>query len=128
CAEWDAMPTLCQITGITPPKDIQGISCLPTLLGNSSKQKKHPYLYWEFPDYGGQQAVRMGKWKGLRMDIKKGDMGIQLFNLDNDHQEQHDVSAGHPDIVKKIKQIMVSEHTIPKVDVFKIKALEEENK
>src|SRR5699024_7780847 len=96
-AEWDAMPTLCQIAGITPPKHIDGISYLPTLLGKPEEQKKHPYLYWEFPAYGGQQAVRLGKWKGLRMGINKGNMEIQLFNLKKDIQELHDVSALHPE-------------------------------
>lgn len=67
----------------------------------------------------------MGKWKGLRMNIKKGNMKIQLFNLKNDIQELHDVSAQHPDIVKKIAEIMKKEHTVPQVNRFKIKALDE---
>jgi arylsulfatase len=124
-AEWDAMPTLCQIVSINPPKNIQGISYLPTLLGHPKRQEKHPFLYWEFPGYGGQQAVRMGKWKGIRMNIKKKDnLKIQLFNLKKDIQEQHDVSAQHPDVVQKIKDIMAKEHTIPKVDAFKMKLLQ----
>lgn len=122
------MPTLCQIAGINPPNHIQGISCLPTLLGHPSQQKKHPYLYWEFPGYGGQQAVRMGKWKGLRMRIKKGNMKIQLFNLKKDLQEQHNVAAQHPEVVQKIKRIMIKEHTVPKVDAFKMEALEKGRK
>jgi arylsulfatase len=124
-ATWDAMPTFCQIAGITPPKDIDGISYLPTLLGHPDKQKKHPYLYWEYPGYGGQQAVRIGKWKGIRMNIKKkGNLKIQLFNLKKDIQEQHNVADQHPEVVRKIKHIMLQEHTIPTVDAFRMKALD----
>jgi arylsulfatase len=123
-ANWDAMPTLCRIAGVKPPRNIQGISYLPTLLGHPKRQKKHPYLYWEFPGYGGQQAVRKGKWKGIRMHIEKGNLKIQLFNLDKDIQEQHDVADQHPRIVEKIKRIMQQEHTTPAVDAFRMKALE----
>lgn len=49
---------------------------------------------------------------------------MKLFDLDNDIQEQHDVAAQHPDIVRKMEEIMKKEHTVPVVDAFKIKALE----
>ena len=123
-ATWDAMPTICEIVGINPPDNINGISFLPTLLGNTNKQKTHAYLYWEFPSYGGQQAIRMGKWKGIRMDIRKGNMDIQLFNLADDIQEQHDVASQHPDIIEKMREIMKAEHTTPEVASFRMEALE----
>lgn len=125
---WDAMPTICEIVGIKPPHNINGISFLPTLLGHASQQKTHPYLYWEFPApaYGGQQAVRMGKWKGIRSGITKGDLNIQLFNLDEDIREQHDVASQHPDIVERMMQIMKAEHTTPEVASFEMEALEKD--
>jgi arylsulfatase len=123
-AEWDFAPTICQLIGVDPPSSIQGISYLPALLGHSKKQKKHPYLYWEFPGYGGKQAVRIGRWKGIRSQMKKGNMKIQLFDLDNDLQEQHDVAAQHPDVVEKIKQVMKKEHHTPEVDKFRMKVLD----
>ena len=125
---WDAMPTICEIAGIKPPRDINGISFLPTLLGRANQQKTHPYLYWEFPApaYGGQQAVRIGKWKGIRNNIKKGDLNIQLFNLDEDIQEQHDVASQHPDIIEKMRQIMKAEHSTPEVASFRMEALEKD--
>ncbi len=126
-AEWDFLPTICQLIGVKPPSDIQGISYLPTLLDRPNEQKKHPYLYWEFPGYGGQQAVRMGKWKGIIFNEQKGNTTMKLFNLDTDIQEQYDVAAENPDIVKEIKDIMEKEHTVPQVEAFKIKALEPAN-
>lgn len=121
---WDFMPSICQLIGVKPPKDINGISYLPTLLNQKNKQKKHAYLYWEYPEYGGQQAVRMGKWKAIRFNIKKDNLKIQLYDLDTDLQEQHDVAAQHPEIVKKMEQIMKAEHHTPLVDHFKMDALE----
>jgi len=122
-ATWDILPTLCDVTGLKPPDDINGISFLPTLLGND-QQKKHDFLYWEFPAYGGQQAVRMGKWKAIRKDIiKNGNLDIELFNLEEDIQEQHNVADQHPDVVVKIKNIMAEQHQKPAVDTFDMKAL-----
>ena len=120
------MPTACEIIKIKPPKNIDGISYLSALLGNQNKQIKHNFLYWEFPQYGGQQAVRLGKWKGIRMNILKGNMKIQLYDLDNDIQEQHDVAESHPEIVKQIEKIMKKEHNTPDVASFKMEPLEKE--
>ena len=107
------------------PQNIDGISYLPTLL-NRSQQKKHPFLYWEFPGYGGQQAVRLGKWKGIIQDMNKGNTAMQLFDLDKDIQEQHDIADQHPDVVKKIAQIMNEEHNTPEVASFRMKVLDGE--
>jgi arylsulfatase len=53
---------------------------------------------------------------------------IQLFNLKKDIQEQHNVADQHPKVVQKMKHIMSREHTTPKVDAFKMEALEKERK
>jgi arylsulfatase A-like enzyme len=124
CATWDVMPTLCALTGVSAPQNIDGISFLPTLIHQSEKQKKHPFLYWEFPGYNGQQAVRLRNWKGIRFNLDKGNLKIQLFDLDKDIQEQHDVAYQHPEIVKKMEAIMKKEHTTAIVDRFKIKAID----
>jgi hypothetical protein len=90
------------------------------------QQKVHPFLYWEYPEYGIQQAVRIGKWKGLRMNIGKGNLKLQLFDLDSDLQEQHDVAAQHLDKIKQMEDIMKKEHYTPEVANFRMKALENE--
>lgn len=105
----DLMPTLAQLTGQQLPEPTDGISYLPTLTGRG-KQAEHEHLYWEYPESDGQKAVRLGKWKGIIFEIKKGNNQMQLFDLENDIQELHDVSADHPDIVEQMTQIMESEH------------------
>ncbi len=121
-AQYDVLPTLCEITGVKPEGDIDGISFLPTLLGKNN-QKKHEYLYWEFPASGGQQAVRLGNWKGIRKNIFKDSLKVHLYNLEEDIREQYDVSAQHPEIVQKIETIFEKEHLPAEFERFKIKQL-----
>jgi len=118
---YDVLPTFCEIAGISTGYQTDGISFLPVLLNGQHLQ--HEFLYWEFPSYGGQQAVRMGNWKGIRKDILDGNLNIELYNLENDLTEQNDVATQNPDIVKKIEQIMANQHETPVIDRFKMKAL-----
>ncbi len=121
CVFYDVLPTLGELTGAGVPKDIDGLSFLPTLLGKDG-QRKHEFLYWEFPGYGGQQAVRMGNWKGIRVNLNKGEMPIQLYNLADDLGEKQDLAARHPEIVKRLAALMAENHQPS--EVFPIKALD----
>jgi arylsulfatase len=58
------------------------------------------------------------------MHIIKGNMKIQLYDLDNDIREQNDVAEKHPEIVKKVEEIMKKEHHTPDVESFRMSALE----
>ncbi|MDR1723096.1 MAG: arylsulfatase [Tannerella sp.] len=123
CASWDIPATLCDFAGIKPPKT-DGISFRPELLGK--KQPAHKYLYWEFEASGGQQAVRYGKWKGLRLNInKERNLKIQLYDLETDPRETTDLAAAHPDIVEKITRFMATAHTKSPNERFHLKALDE---
>ncbi|GAA3561864.1 arylsulfatase [Snuella lapsa] len=123
-AFWDVMPTLCDVAQIKKPETIDGISFYETLT-QQGKQKEHEYLYWEFPEYNGQVAVRMGKWKILWKNIKKGNKDIELYNIELDPAEAADVAADNPEVIKRLFDIIRSEHSTPLVDRFKIKAIEE---
>ena len=118
----DMMPTFCDIAKISQPKNIDGISLLPTLLGTDQKQT-HKYLYWEFPSYKGQQAVRMGKWKAIRRNIFDGNTDIELYNLEEDIQEQKNVADLYPEIISKIEIIMKDAHDPPIYNKFKFPQL-----
>ena len=119
-AFYDFMPTFADVAGIaSPPSD--GISMLPEWTGQ--EQISHDFLYWEFPAYKGQQAVRMGNWKAMRRNIFDGEMNIMLFDLENDLREENDVSELHPEIVKQISAIMSREHTPSAIERFKIPQL-----
>lgn len=116
CASWDIMPTVCELAGIQAPQT-DGISIVPVLLGK--QQASHEYLYWEYPESGGQKAIRMGKWKGLILNIKaEGDANMMLFDLENDPREQNNIAADHPDIIQQLRQKMKEAHTPPAVERF----------
>ena len=120
-AFWDVLPTLCELSGARVPSDVDGLSFVPNLLGEP--QEPHEFLYWEFPAYEGQQAVRMGDWKALRKGIFRGNMDLELYNLKTDPREQFDVSAAYPEVVGRIEAIMESEHEPAVLARFKIKQL-----
>ena len=123
-AFWDVMPTLGALVESEVPNDIDGISFLPVLLGEEKEQQKqHEFLYWEFPSYQGQQAVRMGNWKGIRRNIFKGNMTLELYDLSIDLTESNDVALENPEIVAKLESIMKNEHTTAEIERFKIKEL-----
>jgi arylsulfatase A-like enzyme len=105
-AFWDVMPTLADLAGARPPEHIDGFSFAPTLLGQPG-QKSHEYLYWEFPAKIGQQAVRLGDWKGVRTRTHAKPSGpIELYDLKSDPAESKNVAAEHPDVVARITEVM----------------------
>ena len=116
-AFWDIMPTLCEVADVESPRT-DGISMLPTFLGKDRKQKKHEFLYWEFPESGGQKALRMGKWKAFVNRVREGNRQVQLYDLSVDVREEHDVAAQHPEIVEEVLKIFRNEHTEPEVKSF----------
>ncbi len=118
-AFWDVMPTLCDVVGIDQYKDTDGISMLPTLLSNDGQQE-HTSLYWEL---GRSQALRMGKWKGVRKNGKNTIGTIELYNLEEDIKENNNVAKEFPDIVKQIETIMQNEHEPAAIAFFKQKVL-----
>jgi arylsulfatase A-like enzyme len=120
-AFYDMMPTLTDIVGIETSKETDGLSFKNTLIGKT--QQKHDFLYWEFPSYQGQQAVRMGKWKAIRKNIFKGNLELELYNLDTDIKEQNNIAKQHPDIVKQLAKIMKQEHVPAENERFKFKQL-----
>jgi len=119
---YDIFPTLCELVNAEIPEETDGISLLPTLLDKNSS-RKHEFLYWEFPENNGQQAVRMGKWKGIRENIDQGNLQIQLFDLEKDLQEENDVASQHPDIVEQIRGIMEAQHRTASIERFRMEAL-----
>ncbi len=111
-AFWDFPPTALDLAGADIPTEMDGLSIAPTLLGRPRDQQHHDYLYWEFYEQGGKQAVRMGKWKGIRLGVNKDrNAPIALYDLENDLAESDDLSARHPGIVARIGAAMDEAHT-----------------
>ncbi len=104
----DFMPTIAEITGITCPENIDGISFLPALQGKG-KQIQHEYLYWEFHEQNGKQAIRKGKWKAVRLNVMEDPDGpVLLYNLEEDPFEENDVSSLYTEIIQEMDKLMKS--------------------
>lgn len=115
CASYDLLPTLCELAGAKAPADIDGISLVPTVQGQES-QAKHEVLYFEFPSYGGQQAVLLdGRYKAVRQKMSKGNLEIELYDLMVDRSESKNVAAAQPALVKRAEEAFVREH-VPSAD------------
>ncbi|MBS0031196.1 arylsulfatase [Chitinophaga sp. 22321] len=109
-AFWDIMPTLAQLTNAPAMPYTDGVSLLPTLTGGKGQQQQ-PYLYWEFHEDGGRQAIRQGKWKAVRQQAQQHpDAPIELYDLTKDPAEAKNVAAAHPDIVRKMATYMKEAH------------------
>jgi arylsulfatase A-like enzyme len=97
----DVMPTLAEIVEAECP-ETDGLSFLPTLSGRGD-QAQHDYLYWE---YVGQTAVRRKNWKAYRG--RKGDW--ELYDLSDDVEENNDVAADQPAILKQLVALAEAAH------------------
>lgn len=109
-AFWDFLPTVCDITGISTPHDIDGISYLPVLKG--LEQPEHDYLYYEFYEKQGTQAVIQDDWKLISLQVNAPKKThYELYNLKTDPKEQHNVAVLYPDRVEQLKALIKQAHT-----------------
>ncbi|MEB2775021.1 arylsulfatase [Algoriphagus sp. D3-2-R+10] len=109
-AFWDLLPTFAEVAGAKIPASIDGISFLPALL-EQSDQKQHEFLYWEFHEQGGKQAVRQGKWKAVKLQVfGSAEPTIELYDLSTDLGEENDIAAQNPDKVKELETLMNDSH------------------
>lgn len=110
---YDWYPTITELTGAhsTPKCTIDGQSIVPVLLGKgASTTDKNRILYWHFPFYHQpvvnskpQSAIRMGKYKAIYFYEEDR---IELYDLDTDSAEQHDVSMIEKEQASTMKKLL----------------------
>jgi arylsulfatase A-like enzyme len=106
-ADWDLLPTVCEMAYQKAPQKIDGISMLPTLFGET-QTNQHEVLYWEAHEGGFKQAVRMGDWKAVRFGI---DGPLELYNLKTDLGEKQNIAEKNPDVAVKIENYLKTSRT-----------------
>ena len=104
-AFWDFLPTAAEAAGARPPGNIDGLSVLPTLLGQDADQERHDFLYWEF---GNEQALRLGDWYLYRPHPEQP---TEVYDALEDPQETRDLAAEKPDLVRQAEGLLEEEHT-----------------
>lgn len=105
-AFWDMLPTFAEVARSKDVIATDGISLVPTLTGKEG-QKEHEYLYWEFHEGGGKQAIRVGDWKGVRLNVgEPSKTTFELYNLAEDVHEDNNVAASHPEIAERLGKMM----------------------
>jgi arylsulfatase A-like enzyme len=118
----DFLPTLANLAGAKLPSDriLDGKNIWPLMSGQPGAKTPHDAIFY----YWGHelQAVRSGKWKlhvahsykrpeppgkGGKPGIEvTRQIGLELFDLENDIAETANVADRHPDVVKRLAQYL----------------------
>lgn len=97
----DWFATAAELAGGKTPEGLNSISFVPALLGRSSEQRSHEFLYWEFHERGfTQAALYAGRWKGIRSGHPAAP--IVLYDLKQNPAEEVNVADSHPEIAARI--------------------------
>ncbi len=103
-AFWDYLPTFAEILQAELKGESDGVSILPTLLGEG-EQLERDYFYFEFQEMGGRQAVIKEEWKLLHLDIRNGGK-YELYNIASDPSENHNIIDQYPEKAEELRTIM----------------------
>jgi arylsulfatase A-like enzyme len=95
---FDLYPTLCGLTDVPQPEDVDGRDLTPVIQGHAASVRDTVFLAYR----DVQRAVRQGDWKLIRypqVDV------AQLFNLADDPHEVHDL-AGEPAQAERVHSLL----------------------
>ena len=103
----DILPTVAELSGAEIPTEVDGISILPTLIGEDAAgraQQKHEYLYWEI---NGWIAVRQGNWRAIK---PAKSTTWELYDVVSDPSESKDLAASNPETLARLKELAAAAH------------------
>ncbi|MBX3117923.1 MAG: arylsulfatase [Fimbriimonadaceae bacterium] len=119
---YDALATLCDVTGVRAPKN-DGLSYAKALVGKSSA--KRDYVYFEYPEAASMQAVIFGDLKAIKPNLKGNPDLIEVYDLSVDPGEKRNIASARPDVVRRALEVLKKEHVqnrdfpLPGVDAAK---------
>ncbi|MEZ5069988.1 MAG: arylsulfatase [Bacteroidales bacterium] len=107
-AFWDLLPTLGEVAGFDAG-ETDGLSFLPELLGK--EQSEPDFLYWEFHEQGGKQAILQWPWKAVRLNVgEHADAPVELYNLSDDPGERTNLADAHPTTAEDMVRLLDQAH------------------
>lgn len=109
----DWFPTLAGIAGAKLPVslDLDGIDLVSALQGKKAPEREE-LMIWEFAGYRGQIAIRDGRWKAVRRDVRtKTPRAWELYDLEKDPQEKKDIAHEHADVITRLEAAFIETRT-----------------
>ena len=110
----DVLPTIAEVVGASVPKEVDGISFLPELIGEQATgrpQMQHDYLYWE---KGKWVTIRQGDWYA----VNTGRKNWELYNMAHDPAQANDVAAASPEVLSKLQALAKAAHEPQRVGTY----------
>jgi arylsulfatase A-like enzyme len=124
----DVVPTLLEVTGISAPEYVDGIKQAPIEgtsfaytfdTKNAKVPSRHKTQYfemmgqWALYDDGWLLSTKVNRapWEafGAANPDPLNNQVLQLYDLNTDFSQSHDIAAEHPDKVKKLKEEFIEE-------------------
>jgi arylsulfatase A-like enzyme len=100
-ANYDILPTLAEIVGFDRSFHSDGLSFYPELKDETS-ESKHDYVVYS--SFLGPTLITSEAWK-IRTVLK--DSRFELYKLDVDEREEHDLAHDYPRKVKDLKETLL---------------------
>ncbi len=101
----DMFPTFATLAGANIPAGLDGVSLVPTLAGQPTKQALRDHFYWESAP---QQAVRRGDWKAYRAAPGRP---VELYDLATDVGETKNVASAQPTVAAALEKLLTTART-----------------
>jgi arylsulfatase A-like enzyme len=112
-ADW--FPTLCAACGLTPPTGLDGENLWPAITGGAAPVDRRPMI-WVYPEYGGQVAVRIGKFKVLRTGLQTKKPGAwEVYDIPADLAEAKNLANDRPDLIAQAMALLKAETSDNKI-------------
>lgn len=105
-ANWDILPTLCNIAGGKAAGNVDGISMLPALVGNTTSHSGSRGFFWQFNEGETRQAVLKNNWKLVRFKKAGVPERLELFYLKDDPGEKNNLATAQVEKLKELTSIL----------------------
>jgi len=121
----DILPTVAHVTGATlPDHTLDGKNIWPIIAGEPDAQNPHEAYFFYYRQNELHSVLSGdGKWKlqlphtyrslngkpggtgGMPVKYEENEVGLELYNLDEDITEKEDVADQHPEIVARLQRL-----------------------